>query len=131
MSDQKVIVGGWYTVDPKRRDEAVENFKDLVLRARSAPGCLDFAITADPVDSNRINNFEFWQSEKDLNSWRAVSNPPKETSPMLRMEVQNMSSNTQGRRSNMAPNKSLQPTPKPLCGFGAAELRRYPATMEK
>jgi hypothetical protein len=35
-----------------------------------------------------------------------------------------MSSNNQGRRSNMAPNKSLQPTPKPLCGFGAAELRR-------
>jgi hypothetical protein len=67
---------------------AGKNFKDLVLRARSAPGCLDFAITADPVDSNRINNFEFWQSEKDLNSWRAVSNPPKETSLMLRMEVQ-------------------------------------------
>jgi quinol monooxygenase YgiN len=66
MSEQKVIVAGWYTVDPKRRDEVVENFKDLVLRARSAPGCLDFAITADPVDSNRINNFEFWQSEKDL-----------------------------------------------------------------
>jgi hypothetical protein len=67
---------------------AGKNFKDLVLRARSAPGCLDFAITADPVDSNRINNFEFWQSEKDLNSWRAVSNPPKEITPMLRMEVQ-------------------------------------------
>ena len=61
MSEQKVIVAGWYTVDPKRRDEVVENFKDLVLRARSAPGCLDLAITADPVDSNRINNFEFWQ----------------------------------------------------------------------
>jgi hypothetical protein len=67
---------------------AGKNFKDLVLRARSAPGCLDFAITADPVDSNRINNFEFWQSEKDLNSWRAFSNPPKEITPMLRMEVQ-------------------------------------------
>ena len=71
----------------KRRDEVVENFKDLVLLARSAPGCLDFAITADPVDSNRINNFEFWQSAKHLNSWRAVSNPPKEITPMLRMEV--------------------------------------------
>jgi quinol monooxygenase YgiN len=88
MSEQKVIVAGWYTVDPKRRDEVVENFKDLVLRARRAPGCLDFAITADPVDSNRINNFEFWQSEKDLNSWRAVSNRPEETSPVLRMEAQ-------------------------------------------
>lgn len=88
MGEQKVIVAGWCTVDPTRRDEVVENFKDLVLRARSAPGCLDVAITADPVDSSRINIFEFWQSEKDLNSWRAVSNLPQEITPMLRMEVQ-------------------------------------------
>lgn len=88
MSEQKIMVAGWSTVDRKRRDAVVKDFKDLVLRARSAPGCLDFAITADPVDSNRINIFEFWQSEKDLNSWRADSNPPKEIIPMLRMEVQ-------------------------------------------
>lgn len=88
MSEQKVIIAGWSTVDPKRRDEVVENFKDLMLRARSPPGCLDFAITADPVDSSRINIFEFWQSKKDLNAWRAVSNPPKEITPMLRMDVQ-------------------------------------------
>ena len=63
MSSQKVIVAGWYTVDPSKRDEVVETFKDMVLRARSTPGCLDMAITADPVDSNRINMFEFWRSE--------------------------------------------------------------------
>ena len=62
MSEQKVIVAGWYTVDPKRRDEVVENFKDFASCSKR-PECLDFAITADPVDSNRINNFEFWQSE--------------------------------------------------------------------
>ena len=54
MSDQKVIVGGWYTVDPKRRDEVVENFKDLVLRARSAPGCLDLQLL--PIRSIRIGS---------------------------------------------------------------------------
>lgn len=88
MSERKVIIAGWCTVDPKRRDEVVENFKDLVFRARNALGCLDFAITADPVALNRIDNFEFWQSEKHLNSWRAVCNPPKNITPMLRMEVQ-------------------------------------------
>jgi hypothetical protein len=52
-------------------------------------------VTLNRADSNRINNFQFWQFEKDLNSWRAVSNSwravskrPKETSSMLRMEVQ-------------------------------------------
>ena len=106
MSEQKVIVAGWYTVDPKRRDEVVENFKDLVLRARRAPGCLDFATTADPGDSNRINNFEFWQSEKDLNSWRAVSNLRRRPVQCFEWRCRNMSSNSQGSPSNMAPNKS-------------------------
>lgn len=36
-----------------------------------------------------------------------------------------MSSRNQGRRSDMAVNKSLQETPNPPCGFGATELRRY------
>ncbi len=88
MNAQKVIVAGWYTVDPGKRDEMVEKFKDMMLRARSTPGCLDMAITADPVDSNRINMFEFWRSEKDLNSWRAVSNAPKKIPRILRVEVQ-------------------------------------------
>lgn len=88
MSTQKVIVAGWYTVDPSKRDEVVERFKDMVLRARSTPGCLDMAITADPVDSNRINIFEFWRSEKELNSWRVGSKPPKMNARMLRVEVQ-------------------------------------------
>ena len=88
MSEQRVIVAGWYTVDPERRDEVVERFKDLMLRARSAPGCLDLTITADPLESNRINLFEFWQSEKALKQWRAVSRPPKRMAPILRMEVQ-------------------------------------------
>jgi quinol monooxygenase YgiN len=88
MSEQKVIVAGWYTVDPKRRDEVVESFKDLVLRARSAPGCLDLAITADPVESNRINLFELWESEEALNAWRAVSRAPKKMAPILRMDMQ-------------------------------------------
>ena len=88
MSTQKVIVAGWYAVDPSKRDEVVEKFKDMVLRARSAQGCLDMAITADPVDSNRINMFEFWRSEKDLNSWRVVSKAPKMIARMLRVEVQ-------------------------------------------
>jgi quinol monooxygenase YgiN len=88
MSKQTVIVAGWYTVDPKKRDEVVASIKDMVIRARSAPGCLDFAITADPVDSDRINMFEFWESEKNLNSWRTISRPPKKIPPIRRMEVQ-------------------------------------------
>jgi quinol monooxygenase YgiN len=88
MSEPKVIVAGWATVDSKRRDEVVESFKALILRARRAPGCLNFAMTADPVDSNRINLFELWQSERDLTAWRATCRHPKKITPLLRIEVQ-------------------------------------------
>jgi quinol monooxygenase YgiN len=86
--EPKVIVAGWCTVDPNKRDEAVEHFKDMVLRARRAPGCLDFAMTADPVDSNRVNLFELWQSEEALNAWRAVCGRPKKRTPLLQVKVQ-------------------------------------------
>ena len=63
MTTENVIIAGWFTVDPDKRDEVVDSFKDLVVRARKMEGCLDLAITADPVDPARINNFEFWESE--------------------------------------------------------------------
>jgi quinol monooxygenase YgiN len=84
----KIIIAGWCIVDPKKRDQVVASFKDLVLRARSAAGCLDFAITADPVDPSRLDTFEFWRSEEDLRAWRKVARPPKSIARMRRTEVQ-------------------------------------------
>ncbi|PWU70097.1 putative quinol monooxygenase [Gracilibacillus dipsosauri] len=88
MNSNKVIIAGWYTVEAKKRDEVVESFEDLIKRARQAPGCLDLAITADPIDPTRINNFEFWESEGDLGAWRSVANPPKKISPIIEIEMQ-------------------------------------------
>ncbi|WP_035710546.1 putative quinol monooxygenase [Salibacterium aidingense] len=88
MNTHKVIIAGWFTVDPNKRDEVVKAHEDLVKRARQASGCLDLAITADPVDPSRVNNFEYWQSEEDLESFRAVANPPKQIAPILNVEMQ-------------------------------------------
>ena len=88
MSEEKVIVAGWFTVDPGKRDAVVESFKDLMLRARSFPGCLDLAITADPLHPGRVNNFELWESAEALNAFRAVANPPAKITPMLHVEMQ-------------------------------------------
>lgn len=88
MPGEKVIIAGWSTVDPKRRDEVIASFSDLVLRARSAPGCLDFAISADAVDPARINVLELWESEKDWKAWRAACKPPKKITRTRQMAVQ-------------------------------------------
>lgn len=88
MSDTRVIVAGWFTVDPSKRDGVVAGHRDLVERARKAPGCLDLAISADPINGARINNFELWQSQKHLDEWRAVANPPKEAAAVTGGDMQ-------------------------------------------
>lgn len=84
---EKIVIAGWYTVDPDLRDDVVASFRDLVQRARRAPGCLDLAITADPIDPSRINNFELWRSQLELDAWRAVANPPEPIARMRQVEV--------------------------------------------
>ncbi|MEN3267885.1 antibiotic biosynthesis monooxygenase [Pseudonocardia sp.] len=38
--------------------------------ARAAPGCLDFAITAETADHSRIDVFERWEGEEQLLAFR-------------------------------------------------------------
>ena len=70
------IIAGHITVDEGRRDAFVEAHRDLVERARQAPGCLDLAITADPVDLRRINNYERWENWDAIEAWRSRAGAP-------------------------------------------------------
>jgi len=71
-----LIIAGHEEVDPQQRDAFVAAHHDLIRRAREAPGCLDLAITADPLDPARVNNFERWESRESLDAWREVAAPP-------------------------------------------------------
>jgi quinol monooxygenase YgiN len=71
-----LIIAGYLKVEPDRRDEFVVAHRDLLQRGRAAPGCLDLAISADPLDSARVNNFERWESREDLDAWRRVAAAP-------------------------------------------------------
>ena len=70
-----LIIAGHATVDAADRDRYVDH-QDLVRRARQAPGCLDVAITADPLVPHRVNIFERWDSPEHLDAWRAVADAP-------------------------------------------------------
>jgi len=70
------IIAGHVKVDDDKRDMYVAAHRDLIRRARQAPGCLDVAITADPVDPGRINNFERWESWDAIEAWRAQADAP-------------------------------------------------------
>ena len=66
-----LIIAGHAEVDPDDRDEAVAVVRDLLTRARDAPGRVDLAITADSVYPTRINNFERWESQEALDTARS------------------------------------------------------------
>ena len=82
-----LIIAGHVQVAPERRDALVAVFGDLVRRARAAPGCLDVAITADSIDPGRINNFERWESQDDLDRWRSVAHAPDVGDEMIAVDV--------------------------------------------
>lgn len=73
-----IIIAGYTRTDAEKRDGAVEAFRGLVERARAYEGCLDFSISAEAVDPEGVNLFEFWRDQTPLNAWRKVAKGPRE-----------------------------------------------------
>ena len=65
-----LIVAGYLVVDPSQRDSYLEGCRAVVRQARKAPGCLDFAISADVIEPDRIDIFERWESRIALDEFR-------------------------------------------------------------
>ena len=78
-----VIVAGYLLVDPTRRDSYLAGCVAVVEQARAAPGCLDFAITADLIDLGRVNIFERWESQAAVQAFRG-SGPSDEQGAAIR-----------------------------------------------
>ena len=68
-----IIIAGYTRTDAEKRESAVEAFRDMVERARGYDGCLDFAISPDAVDPERVNLFERWRDQTALDAWRKVA----------------------------------------------------------
>jgi quinol monooxygenase YgiN len=70
-----IIVSGTIHVDPARRDAFLRARVPILAHARAAPGCLDFALSADLLDAGRVNVYERWRSHEDLLAYRAGGGP--------------------------------------------------------
>jgi quinol monooxygenase YgiN len=84
-----LIVAGILRVDAEDR----ATYLDLVTRAtamaRATPGCLDFAQSPDPLEPDRINIYERWESAAALQAFRDLpsdsdSDPDEITVPPIR-----------------------------------------------
>ena len=65
-----LIVAGHLEVDAADRDRYVDDCRPVVEQARAAPGCLDFSISADPLEPDRVNIYERWESDEQLDRFR-------------------------------------------------------------
>ena len=101
-----VIVAGHITVEPQQRESYLAGCVSVVERARGAAGCLDFAITADPIDPGRVNIFERWESQ-------AALKPPAATTP----------ASSRPRPCSRCRSPS---TTSPTCGSCSGEARHEP-----
>jgi quinol monooxygenase YgiN len=77
-----LIIAGQHQVDAAQRDRYVADCVAVVEQARAAPGCLDFAISADTVEPDRVNVYERWESDDDLHRFRG-SGPDSEQAAQI------------------------------------------------
>ncbi|KAA1430824.1 putative quinol monooxygenase [Mycolicibacter arupensis] len=78
-----VIVAGHLAVDPGQRDGYLHQCRDVMRQARRAPGCLDFAITADLLDPGRVDIFERWESRAALEAFRGSGPSDEQAAAIL------------------------------------------------
>ena len=62
---EEFIIAGWLDYGPNR-DQVLEHFTVVAAASRDEPGCLDYAVCADPENPGRVVVFERWTSEADL-----------------------------------------------------------------
>ncbi len=78
-----IIVSGSITVDASERAAYLEGCRAVIEQARSAPGCLDFHIAADPLEPDRINVYEQWESAQAVEAFRG-SGPSDEQAATIK-----------------------------------------------
>lgn len=67
-----LIVAGYLIVEPRDRAAYLAGCTEVIEQARSAPGCLDFALGADLIDPARITVLERWESREAVAAFRGA-----------------------------------------------------------
>lgn len=76
-----IIVSGKLHVND--RDRYLESCDEVIRLARAAPGCVDFHLSADRLEPDRINVFEQWETVADVEAFRG-SGPSDDQSAAIR-----------------------------------------------
>lgn len=84
-----IIVSGTIRVAPGERAAFLAARVPIIAHARAAPGCEDFSLSADTLDTGRVNVHERWRSQDDLLAYRAGDGPELiDTTAVLAADVE-------------------------------------------
>ena len=67
-----LIVGGWFQVKAEEREEFLAGRHEAMRRSRTEPGCIDYTLSADPIEAGRVVLFERWESQEALDAHLAA-----------------------------------------------------------
>jgi len=82
-----IIVSGRIYVRPGARHEFLKSSLEAVAQARQSRGCRDFVVAADPIEPDRVNVYEEWESEEALLTFRGGGPGEDLTSSIVRADV--------------------------------------------
>jgi quinol monooxygenase YgiN len=85
--DSMIIVSGRIYVRRGRRDAFLAASMEAVMAARRSSGCLEFVVAADPIEPDRINVYEQWESEAQLEAFRGEGPGPDLMSDIVSADV--------------------------------------------
>ena len=77
-----LIVAGHFEVDPADQEAFVSSKVEAMERTRAEAGCLEYAMTVDPLDHTRVLLFERWADQAAFDAHMAgLATAPKSTGP--------------------------------------------------
>lgn len=82
-----IIVSGALWVDAGKRDGYIDDCLEVTRAAREADGCVDFHLSADPIEPGRINVFEQWESVEAVEAFRGSGPSSEQAAAILDAKV--------------------------------------------
>ena len=82
-----IIVSGRIYLRPGARPNFLTSSAEAIVQARSSAGCRDFVVAEDPIEPDRVNVYEEWESEEKLLAFRGDGPDQDLSSSIVRAEV--------------------------------------------
>jgi quinol monooxygenase YgiN len=82
-----IIVMGWLRVAAEDRDAYLAGCRPVIEAARGATGCAEFHVSADPIQLDRINVVERWETVGDVEAFRGSGPSTEQQAAILDAEV--------------------------------------------